>query len=58
VKKSEAEILEDQVGSSDPITEKLRELQIVNISNGQNIDEINIRIRVINQAGQTSELTV
>jgi phage baseplate assembly protein W len=57
IKKSEREILEDQIGSSDTPTEKLRELQLVDITEG-NIDQINVRVRIINQAGQTSDVTV
>ena len=58
IKKSESEILDDQIGLDDPPDEKLRELQIINISEGNAIDEVFIKIRVINQEGQTSDLVV
>lgn len=58
VKKSQAEIIAAQVGLDEEPEEKLQELQIVEIKQGANIDEIFVRIRVINEAGRTSDIVV
>jgi len=58
IKKTEQEIIEDQIGIDDPPDEKLRELQILDIREGEQIDEIFVRIRIINQAGQASDILV
>ena len=57
VKKSEKEIIEDQVGVDDAPEEKLSEIQIVSLDTDK-IDEIMVRIRVVNQAGQASDVVV
>ena len=58
IKKSESEIISDQLASSDPPEEKLKELQIINIGQGTNIDEIFIKVRVINQVNQSINIMV
>lgn len=58
VKKSQGEIIAAQVGLNDDPEEKLQELQIVEIKQGANADEIFVRIRVINEAGRTSDIVV
>lgn len=58
VKKVEQEILADQVGSSDPDSEKLKELQIVDLQAGESPDEILLRVRIINREGRTTEVVV
>lgn len=58
IKKSESEIIKDQIGVNDPPEEKLSELQIVDLQRGEQIDEISVRIRVVNQAGQASDIVV
>ncbi|NDC22657.1 MAG: hypothetical protein EBZ49_00780 [Proteobacteria bacterium] len=57
VKKSETEIISNQVGSNDPPEEKLSEIQIVSIAQG-NIDEIFVTLRVVNQVNQASVIVI
>lgn len=58
IKKSEQEIIDDQIGINDPPQEKLRELQIIDIKEGEQIDEIFVKIRIINQANQAADILV
>lgn len=58
VKKSQSEITAAQVGLNEDPEEKLQELQIVKIEQGTNVDEIFVRIRIINEAGRASEVVV
>lgn len=57
VRKTEQEIVSGQMGSQDPPEEKLQSLQVISItqSEGQ-IDEILVRIRVINEVGRASDV--
>lgn len=58
VKKTELEIVNDQIGLDDAPEEKLRQIQIVSIENGENIDEVFVRLRLINEAGQATDIVV
>lgn len=59
VRKSETEIVADQVGLGDSPSEKLAELQIIDIRRSEvNMDEIFVRIRVINQEGRATDIMV
>ena len=58
VRKSEREIIADQIGINDPASEKLAELRIINIEQGETLDQILVTIRVINQEGLATDITV
>ena len=58
VKKTEREVIDDQIGSNDSPEEKLREIQVISVKQGNNESEILLRIRIINQAGQATDVTV
>lgn len=58
VAKTESEIITDQIGLDDPPAEKLKELRLVDIRQGQNVDEILLRLRIINQEGRSSDIVV
>ena len=58
INKAEAEIIASQVGINDPSSEKLAELQILDINSGVKADEIFIRLRIINQEGRASDVVV
>ena len=58
VRKTEQEILEDQLGSADTADEKLREIQIVGVEKGASDDVIFVRLRVINERGQVFDAVV
>lgn len=55
VRKTEQEIIDFQIGVNDSPEEKLRELRILGIENG-NPDEIFVRLRVINELGQATDV--
>lgn len=57
VKKSQREIIDAQIGLNDDPEEKLQEIQIVSIDNG-NIDEIFIRLRIVNELGRATDIVV
>jgi len=56
VKKSEAEIIKDQIGLELPVDERLREIKIVNVGHGTLATEVLVRIRVVNELGQQSDV--
>lgn len=58
IKKTESEVISAQIGINDAPDEKLAELQLVGIKRGDSMDAIYVTIRVINQAGQATEITV
>lgn len=58
VKKTEREIIEAQIGLNDTEYEKLTEIQIVNIKQGTSQDSLLVQLRVVNQAGQISDIMV
>lgn len=58
VAKTETEIITDQIGLNDAPSEKLKELKIIEIKQGEQINEILLRLRVINQEGRASDIVV
>jgi hypothetical protein len=58
VRKSEREIIEAQTGLEEDPEAKLREIQIRGLVQGENIDEVFVRLRIINEVGQISDLAV
>jgi phage baseplate assembly protein W len=58
IKKTEREVLENQVGSTSPLAERLRELKIISVGPGASVDEIYARIRIINELGQQSDVVI
>lgn len=57
VKKTQTEIIDDQIGLNLEPEEKLRDIAIMEISPGE-IDEIFVRLRVINEAGKVTDLVL
>jgi hypothetical protein len=58
VRKSQSEIISSQIGLSVSQEEKLKEIQIVSIDRGQEIDEIFVRLRIINELGRAAEVVM
>jgi len=58
VRKAEKEILDAQIGNVEDPEARLRELQIIEIKNGDQIDEIFVKIRIINEAGRATDVVV
>lgn len=58
VRKVEKEIIESQMGLDEDPTEKLLEVQIMKLMQGENLDEVFVRLRIINEVGQISDLAV
>lgn len=60
IKKTEREIISSQIGVNCPNTEKLREIQIIDIESGMNDNEtyVNVKLRVVNSAGQLTDIMV
>jgi hypothetical protein len=58
VRKSEKEIIESQLGLDESPESKLSEIQIMGLEQSENIDEVFVRIRIINEVGQISDLAV
>lgn len=56
IRKTEQEIIDFQIGVNDPPDEKLRELRILGIERGGSADEVFVRIRVVNEAGQATDV--
>jgi hypothetical protein len=58
VKKSQTEIINYQTGLGAPAEESLKELQVLSLTEGENIDEVLLSIRIINQAGRISDVVL
>ena len=58
VRKTEMEIMANQVGLSIDPEERLKSISIVSVGPGQGIDEVAARIRVINELGQQSDVVL
>lgn len=58
VKKSQDEIVSAQIGLNEDPEARLQELQIVSIQKGETLDEVLVRIRIINEAGRASDIVV
>lgn len=52
VKKTQREILISQIGSTAPPEERLRDIEIVSVTPGEQADEILVKLRVITEAGK------
>lgn len=58
IRKTETEIMRDQVGLNITSDEKLKEIKIIKVQQGDSLDEISARIRVINELGQQSDVVI
>lgn len=58
VRKSEAEIISDQIGLDLPAEERLKEIRILSVSPGGALDEVEAKIRVVNVLGQISDMVI
>lgn len=58
VMRTQAEIIDSQIGLDESDEEQLREIKIINIERGGSIDEIFVRLKIINEAGQQTSLVV
>ena len=55
IRKTEAEVISSQAGLTVPASERLKEINIVSINQGDSVDQILITIRVTNELGQHPE---
>lgn len=58
VKKTQTEILQAQIGSNAPASERLRELHIIDIVVGATADAADLKLRIVNELGQTQDLVL
>lgn len=58
VRKTETEVLDQQIGLTIPPSERLREIQVLNIEQGDGIDSILSRLRIINELGQQQDVVI
>lgn len=58
IRKAETEIQTSQVGLNCPPDEKLQSIQVASITPGENLDEVLVRLRVINELGQRSDVVL
>jgi len=58
VRKTETEILANQIGIELVSEEKLKTLSIISLGPGGSIDEVAARIRVVNELGQQSDVVI
>jgi hypothetical protein len=58
VRKTEAEVLEQQIGLTVPASERLQEIQIVSIEEGDAIDAVFVRLRITNELGQQQDVVI
>lgn len=58
VRKTESEVQASQVGLNLDADERLNEIQIVSIQPGEQIDEILVRLRIVNELGQKTDVVL
>lgn len=58
IKKSQTEIINAQTGLDLLPEEKLKELFVAKVAGGEQIDEVLVTIRIINEAGRISDVVV
>lgn len=58
VKKSQTEIIQSQIGSSAPASEKLREIQIMSITAGATIDSADVTLKIVGEDGRIQSLVL
>lgn len=58
VRKTEREILDSQIGIDDDPSERLRQIQIVDLVPGEQIDQIFLKLRVVNESGRSADVVV
>jgi phage baseplate assembly protein W len=58
VRKTEREILDSQIGVDDDPSERLRQLQIIELVPGEQIDQLFLKLRIINEAGRAADVVV
>ena len=58
VRKIETEIINNQIGLEVLPEERLREVEIINIGPGEALDEVDVRVRIINELGQQSDVVL
>jgi hypothetical protein len=58
VRKTEMEIMANQIGLNIDPEERLKSISIVSVGPGRGIDEVAARIRVINELGQQSDVVL
>lgn len=58
VKKTQREVQLDQIGLQLSSEERLRDIQIISVKQGNSVDELLITLRIINEAGRIAQVTV
>lgn len=58
IKKTQTEVINSQTGLTLSPEEKLRDIFVVSVEQGENIDEVYVTIRIINEAGRISDVVV
>ena len=58
VSKTESEVLSDQIGLDLSAEAKLKEINIKDISQGEDEDTVLIRLQIINELGRVAEVTI
>lgn len=55
ISKTKAEVIDSQIGIDVESAEQLRDIEIVRIEPGEQVDEVLVRIRIINELGQRTD---
>lgn len=58
VRKTETEVLDQQIGLTITPSERLKEIQIVDIQPGATIDTVFVRLRIVNELGQQQDVVI
>lgn len=58
VRKTETEVLDQQIGLTITPSERLKEVQIVDIQPGATIDTVFVRLRIVNELGQQQDVVI
>lgn len=58
IRKTETEVLDQQIGLTVPASERLKEVQIISIEEGGGIDAVIVRLRIVNELGQQQDVVI
>lgn len=58
VKRTQSEIIQAQIGLNEDDEGKLRELKIVGVTPGADIDEVLVTLKIVNEAGQSTDVVL
>ena len=58
VAKTQSDIINSQIGIDIPSSERLRQIEIVSLTQGDSLDTVDLRLRIENEVGRTQDVVI